>query len=129
MHLLIPLQMILPGAIIKPCPPCPYYILSPRHRVLSLCLIFARLIGKQCYLAVLIHRSLIISEVEHFLDTIDRVFPSHYSGHSSPAEASRICWGGRGAFLLQVTNSLTHVIEKHGSRKATFGLFGFKGCF
>lgn len=74
MHLLIPLQMILPVAIIKPCPQRTYYILSPRHRVLSSCLIFAKLIGKQCYLALLIRRSLIISEVEHFLDTIDRVF-------------------------------------------------------
>lgn len=41
------------------------------HRVLSLHLIFAKFLGKQCYLLALIGYSLILSEGEHFLDYID----------------------------------------------------------
>lgn len=72
-HLLITLQIILLSAdyeypfrstLIK-------HYLSTYHRVLSLHLIFARFLGKQCYLIALIGYSLILSEVEHFLDCID----------------------------------------------------------
>lgn len=47
------------------------HYLSTYHRVLSLHLIFAKFLGKQCYLIALIGSSLILSEGEHFLDYID----------------------------------------------------------
>ena len=66
------------------------HYLSPNHRVLSLRLIFARFLCTQWYLVVLIGYSLVTSEVEHFLEDIDWLFPTHYSGHSSPVSAWKI---------------------------------------
>lgn len=122
MHLWIILQITLPPAgyeypfhstLIK-------HYLFTHHGALSLHLIFARFLGKPCYLIVLIGYSLMISEVEHFLDYIDWLLPNHYCGHSSPVLAWRLYWSGCGAFLLQVTNNPSHIIEKCRGRKVIF---------
>ena len=119
MHLWIILQISLPPAVYE----YPFHstlikhYLFTHHGALSLHLVFARFLGKPCYLVVLLGYSLMISEVEHFLDYIDWLFLSHYRGHSSPVLASRLYPSGCGAFLLQVTNNPSHIIEKCRGRK------------
>lgn len=68
MHLLVTLQIIQPPAVYETLSIA--RLLSIIYLVTTEHLIFARLLGKQCYLIVLIGSSLIISDIGHFLGYI-----------------------------------------------------------
>lgn len=88
MRLLITFQIILLPAIYE----YPFHGTPITHCLCSfqsvniafnLCQVARQIVLSHCFNWF----SLIISEVEHFLDYIDWLFPTHYSGHSSPVLA------------------------------------------